>query len=70
MPKFEAKISVLQSEWETRWIEVEADSEDEAETKINNHDYEVVDLEMGDVENSNLEIEIDYIEEEREDNGK
>ena len=64
MAKFEAKISVLQSEWETRWVTIDADSEEEAKEKIADHDYEVVDEEMGDIENSNLEVEIDYLKKE------
>ena len=31
MAKFEAKIYVLQSEWEIRWVTIDADSEEEAE---------------------------------------
>ena len=30
MAKFEAKIYVLQSEWETRWVTIDANSEKEA----------------------------------------
>ena len=52
MAKFEARIYVLQSEWETRWVTIDANSEEEAKEKIADHDYEVVDEEMGDIENS------------------
>ena len=64
MAKFEARLYVLQSEWETRWVTIDANSEEEAKEKIADHDYEVVDEEMGDIENSNLDVEIDYIKKE------
>ena len=66
MDKFEAKIYVLQSEWEIRWVTIDADSEEEAEEKIQNEDYEVTEQKMGDMQNCHLEVDIDYVKKEEE----
>jgi len=66
MAKFEAKIYVLQSEWEKRWVTIDANSEEEAKEKIEDHDYNIIDEEMGDVHERNIEIEIDYLKKEAE----
>jgi len=66
MDKFEAKIYVLQSEWEIRWVTIDADSEEEAEEKIQNEDYEVTEQKMGDMQDCHLEVDIDYVKKEEE----
>jgi len=66
MAKFEAKIYVLQSEWEKRWVTIEANSEEEAKEKIEDHDYDIIDEEMGDVHERNIEIEIDYLKSDKD----
>ena len=67
MAKFEAKIYVLQSEWEIRWVTIDANSEEEAKEKIETQDYEVTEQKMGDIQDCHLEVDIDYIKKEETD---
>lgn len=61
MAKFTAKIYVLEHIWDERWIELDADTVEQAEEKIKEYDYEITHSQMGELEWTNQDTNIDWI---------
>jgi hypothetical protein len=63
--KYTAEIYVLEHIWEERTVEVEADTKKEAREKIESYDedVEIISAEMGELEDTNQEINIESIAE-------
>ena len=60
--KYIAEIGVLEHIWENRTVEVIAENKKEAKEKIEDHDYFIVSAEMGDLEWTNQDLDIESIE--------
>ena len=63
MNKYTAEIGVLEHIWESRTVEVIAENEKEAKEKIEEHEYFVIRRKMGEMEWTNMDLDIESIEE-------
>ena len=63
MKKFKAKRYVLEEIWEEQWVECEANSIEEAEELFELGDCDITSTQMGELENSGLEVNVEDIEE-------
>tara|TARA_R100001163_G_scaffold60818_1_gene50388 strand:- start:271 stop:495 length:225 start_codon:yes stop_codon:yes gene_type:complete len=61
MNKYKAKRYVLESIWEEQWVECEADSIEEAETKFDEGDCNIIDSQMGELGESGIEVNVEDI---------
>jgi len=60
--KYVAEIAVLEQIWENRTVEVIAENKKKAKEKIEDDDYVVVSAKMGELEESNMLLDIKSIE--------
>ena len=71
MARFTAKRYVLESIWEEQTVECEADSIEEAENKFKNgswEEFEVTSHRMGELCETNLDVEVEDVRQIKESN--
>ena len=71
MARFTAKRYVLESIWEEQTVECEADSIEEAENKFKDgswEDFEVISHQMGELCETNLDVEVENVKQIKESN--